>query len=496
MAATDDIDALIASTPAAKSEADLDALIANTPAEAAPTGRPEALARGGLQGATLGFGDEGTGGATAILQALTNALPQSARDKLDLVRAPAGEAYRYSRDLERARNKAAESAHGGYYLGGNLLGGLATAPLLPGLQAGRNAGLLARTAIGAANGLALGGVAGLGASEAELAKGELGKAATDMGIGAGAGALIGGSLPIAGNLLSRFPGVLRRVGTRAAKAALGASERAPVSEAAAQQALETGAIKPFSGTKATAERLEQQQASLGAKYGQIIKKLEEAGIQGPEASRIAQTWLERATQEDVNSIGSPIPDLLMKHAEELERKAGESGRIGLQRAINMTRDLQSRARYQPGIDTSLNDARKAMASDLRDAVEKAVAEQAQQAGGETQVIAKQFIPLKEQLRRSFEASSAADKARDPHLLSLPNMVMEAAHGAPTALAGHALRGGRGAATLATTAYGLSRLPALAQKALGEQEAIAKALRQLGARITPTASAEAGELYAP
>lgn len=174
-------------------------------------GKLESFARGVGQGATMGFGDEAGGAVAAGLQALTNMLPQSVRDSLDLVEAPAGEAYTYTRDADRAANDAAERAHGGYYLGGNVAGGLLTAPLMPGvggakaigptLKSGafQTLGSLARA--GGSLGLKTGAAYGLGSSRADLLSGDAGQylqAAKDTTLGSLLGGALGYGMPIVG----------------------------------------------------------------------------------------------------------------------------------------------------------------------------------------------------------------------------------------------------------------------------------------------------------
>lgn len=126
------------------------------PAPAEP-GKLEALARGGAQGATMGFADEaaGAGGYLGALwskygpEALGGAPAKYAKE-ID-----PSEAYKQDRDLYRTKDKAAEAAHPNYYGGAELTGGLATSMVAPGsavIQGGVNA-------LGHSNAKTLGGVA-------------------------------------------------------------------------------------------------------------------------------------------------------------------------------------------------------------------------------------------------------------------------------------------------------------------------------------------------
>jgi hypothetical protein len=177
--------------------------------------RAESFWRGAGQGITVGFGDEVNG----FIQALGEKyLPESLGGGGEQAQTRTlGDLYRANRDSFRREDAAAERAHGGYYLGGNLLGGVATAPLLPGAGSGRTLGQLMWH--GAKVGGISGGAYGLGASNAELTpdKMTLGDAlqvSKDMG----SGVLLGGTLGAAAPPIAAGAGWLaRNVGAPAMK---------------------------------------------------------------------------------------------------------------------------------------------------------------------------------------------------------------------------------------------------------------------------------------
>lgn len=181
---------------------DPDKFLAETaaPAPRPVPGRGEAAYRGAVQGATMGFGDELAGAAGApILQLYRKYLaakgvhltPQAAAEaEAAGIHGPQNtgpdliDEYRAIRDQERGKNAAAESAHKGYYVGGNLAGAALTAPLLPGGATKSLGGAIkAGAALGAAN--------GLGSSDADLTRGDVGSALLDSGIGSAAGGAAG-----------------------------------------------------------------------------------------------------------------------------------------------------------------------------------------------------------------------------------------------------------------------------------------------------------------
>jgi hypothetical protein len=133
-----------------------------------PPSSVEALGRGALQGATLGYADEATGAGEAML----NKLMGSHKKLMEL--------YEQHRDEARANNEAARAAHPAMYLGGQIGGGAATALAGPAALAGK----------GLAGGAAVGALAGYGNSDAN----NIGGAVADTATGAAFGGLVGGAL--------------------------------------------------------------------------------------------------------------------------------------------------------------------------------------------------------------------------------------------------------------------------------------------------------------
>lgn len=114
----------------------------------------EAAGRGGLQGVTSGFSDEGAGAVQGGLQALANALPKGSLEWAGIsndYEQPASEVYAAGRDDDRRANKAAEDAHGKIYNASELAGGVAQS-FVPGLGAMGPAATGALNAFGHAEG--------------------------------------------------------------------------------------------------------------------------------------------------------------------------------------------------------------------------------------------------------------------------------------------------------------------------------------------------------
>jgi hypothetical protein len=142
-------------------------------------GMIESGLRGLEQGATLGFGDELNGAMSTLLDTLTG------RNKnLSIL-----DDYAKQRDESRAAFKAAEDAHP--YISGaaNLAGGIAPALLTGG------ASLPEQGIAGAAKlGALYGAVGGLGNSEADLTRGQVGQSIRDTATGGVMGGVLGGAV--------------------------------------------------------------------------------------------------------------------------------------------------------------------------------------------------------------------------------------------------------------------------------------------------------------
>lgn len=187
-----------------------------------PVGRMEALQRGAVQGATLGFGDElaavtkaGIPDAIAnmpggaVLGPLAGAFlggPRLLAEKLapDTFGDKATQTYANSVAESRAKDEQARSQRPGYYIGGEVAGGVATAvpATLAGLTAMRFVdpalmgvrGLAARSAASAVDGATLGALSGAGnAGEGERLAGALTGGATGAAVGGAVPGLVAGA---------------------------------------------------------------------------------------------------------------------------------------------------------------------------------------------------------------------------------------------------------------------------------------------------------------
>lgn len=168
---------------AAVSEADL----------APEVGMGESAARGALQGATMGFGDE----AAAAIDTAVSAIPgiRTLAQHFQAADLPALDnpsvSYQQRRDAYRQKNAAAQEANPITYGAGELAGGLATGKALPTVGKGL---------IGAVgSGAIAGGIGALGGSNADLTQGQFAQAGQDVLHGAGLGGALGGLAHVIGS---------------------------------------------------------------------------------------------------------------------------------------------------------------------------------------------------------------------------------------------------------------------------------------------------------
>lgn len=159
-------------------------------AKAAAPSVLDAAARGGVQGATMGFGDEIKG---ALHATLGGVLPWANRPGTVGYGETLSDRYRVARDYDRAENDASAEAHPVAYTASQIGG--AALPALAGAPATGVRGLLA----GAGQGLAQ----GAGYSDAASARGLAGDTALGGALGV-AGHGVGAAIGEAGGRVARF----------------------------------------------------------------------------------------------------------------------------------------------------------------------------------------------------------------------------------------------------------------------------------------------------
>ncbi len=213
---------------------------------------------GAAQGASLGFGDEGSAMVVALAKKMT---------------AKGGnfeENYVKARDALRAKISESKEANPKTYMAGEFAGGMATAPLAGGSPT------MARLA-------ALGMVQGLGNSEADLTQGDFAGAAKDTAIGGAIGAAMkpvtwagGKLLKYAGNIVS--PEAWDKLARNRALASLGftkrflnTSEKLDAANAAGKTMLDKGVITPGADPQELGFRVNDLVENTGKDIGAFLK---------------------------------------------------------------------------------------------------------------------------------------------------------------------------------------------------------------------------------
>lgn len=247
--------AVAANVPTWESTSPHAALVASTPSAL------EAAGRGALQGGTLGFSDEVTGGGEALFdKVLGNDKGKSLQDL-----------YTQHTAEARAANAAAESAHPYAYGAGNLAGGLASGALTGGLGAETALGRVGVAAgMGAASGIGFGNASTITDGAEEALKGAL------------VGGVVGGA--VEGVSRAFNPATLEGFANTRAAAALGADKStvhrlgSDVTDAIGQNALEEGIVTPLAGTSTMMDRAAALRAEGNKGMNNVYSAIDDAGV--------------------------------------------------------------------------------------------------------------------------------------------------------------------------------------------------------------------------
>lgn len=214
-------------------------------------GMLETAGRFGLQGGSFGFIDEGVGAVKALAK-------KAFLNDTESV----GELYRQGRDEYRADDTAAADANPATAILAELAGGMATGGL--GNAAMKGLGTTAKAAISS-------GAYGLGKSNADLTKGEIGGAAMDTAIAAGGGALTSKLLGAVGNKLKGATGAAEELAPKivATPRELKIMSQQPGGVRAVGRTMIDEAIEPFQNAQGLASNLDDALVNKGTALDEI-----------------------------------------------------------------------------------------------------------------------------------------------------------------------------------------------------------------------------------
>lgn len=307
--------------------------------KAAPASQMESLGRGALQGATAGFADEASASLGAAMQKATTHEPESY-----------AEVRRRYLESDREANRVAQESNPKTYLAGQVGGGVGAtalaAPLLPAKAAGAAAATLKGAA---ASGAAYGALYGLGESEADLTKGEVGQAAADTAIGGAGGGAFGAAGHGLAKGLSAAGSWLKKVGrARLFKGAVGQNKRAftqingkDLFEKSTEYLDEMG-IGLGDTTESIAEKLSKRSADIDAARAALVQHLDDAG---PAAISPVDVAI-RIEKE----VAEPLKKLAANQAEYRQAMEAVDDIVGLGRELSFSEAAAQRRAVQEKIN--------------------------------------------------------------------------------------------------------------------------------------------------
>lgn len=316
--------------------------------EASQPSEIDSAIRGAAQGASFGFADEVTGGVEALWEK-AKGNPEEF-----------GRLYQKSRDESREKYKLAEQVNPASYLTGQVGGAIGTS-FVPGLQ-GASIGKLALQ----------GAAQGLGSSEADLTKGEIGQAAIDTGLSAGLGAGIGYAAPKVMSGLSKIgskvSGVLDDIGESSIKNATGATGKQlqNFEEGIGRKLYNEGQVRFADTAENIAQRVTQSSDEAIQNIDESLKLLDNQGVS------LNVDDIVKSIQDNIDVLQKdPSKASIVKQLQnEIENtlNIGRKNPLSLSQAENIKRGYQSKVNWNT---PETNPANRAISNIYKDSVEEA-----------------------------------------------------------------------------------------------------------------------------
>lgn len=481
---------------------------------------PAAFGKGIEQGASSGFADEvrGAGGALSMSEAEkamsmygnalfpgAAALPWMVRGAESIANWALGkeqpdlvDRYTAHRDLDRSAIEEAKQTPGAYIPGELLGAGIqALAPVGNVATAGKGILQTAKTVgKGALTGGAFGGAGALGASDADLTKGEFSEALSDVTRGAAPGAILGGGA----TALAKGVGLLSNADDAALQAYRAAHpELTQLKVHSREQQIKIGRrlldeklIEAGDTTSAIAERLTPAREKAGREIGETIDRLTERMQAQGKDSMILQDVIN-AVADDLNSnkrLSEEATNILL---DELPKKMKQysrgENRLDFKTLREIKTDLQKQGRYESAKTNRTSETYRDVAGATKDYI-NAEASRIDPALGKI---------LEAQNQRHWELSSAEDMATTGALKEAISPIRRGIDLAGVATTGAlgTLAGGAGLGIPALVAAHLIRtrgrssaavLMDMLSKTVGLNRAT-KIMQQLGTKVGPTVIGE-------
>lgn len=203
---------------------------------------------------------------------------------------------------------------------------------------------------------------------------EAGKAGVVLGTGTQALAQVGRE--VAAPIGERVEDMAINAGRRALRGGsdIMSGRTKPLAAEAVREAIESGGIRSFGTTPGALARLTDLTERAGKLKGDIVSRLEDIGFEGMEGQRIATPMRAEGTRLQGTTLGSPVPDMYRNLADELMTKVNGEGKLGLRQLEALKTDMQSKSNYTSIMSKAQNDAKKDIASRLRQASEDSISE--------------------------------------------------------------------------------------------------------------------------
>lgn len=259
----------------------------------------------------------------------------------------------------------------------------------------------------------------LGASQgAGDARGSLTNDAIGGTAGGAIAATIFGAMKLPAKAMPYLEELALKYGRKALAGGGAISTAKKLGDPAVREALDSGAIT-FGGTASgAADRLQALRGAVGNTYGEIVQRLEAAGIAGPEARVLAQSYMAEQSSTAANTMNNSVPKVFGDAASSvLAKPTDASGRFSLTQTENLKRSLQDMAQssYKKLEPTELGSAQEKAASMMRQATEDAIdqgvnANRGLRRNQTLQDLAASFVPVKQRLGNLIEASQVANEA--------------------------------------------------------------------------------------
>lgn len=314
----------------------------------------ESAARGGGQGLTFGYSDEGMGLLKSVMHGLKNAkfdpnaniYSAEGMEKQKELRS----VYENERDLERTKNEAAQEANPLTYGGFDIAGSIVS----PVSKVGKGLSL-------AKQGLLLGAAAGSGYSEGENS----GEVLKDTGTGA----LLGGLLGKGGELIGK---PLKKSAEKLAVNATGATgkQASEFADDAGRQLLDRKLVRFWDNPNKIAQRTAGAMDNANSQIDDALKSLDAKGG-GIDSQVIKDSLSKKISEMRTNPSKADIAKLIEAEVQNLESSvaAKGSGRFSLSEAEDIKRGYSRKAGNW--LDQEKGQAGKQTYLTYRDAVEEA-----------------------------------------------------------------------------------------------------------------------------